>query len=168
MAKSARRSFEVRGIHVLLAMLAFFAAVIAVNVAFAVAAVRTFPGEDVHRSYLQGLHYNDVLAKHREQAALGWRATAALASVEDALRVEIALVTRDGAPLDGLVLSGELERPTDSRLDVALHFTSAGAGRYIAPVNDLPPGRWRLRAQARGERDEALDFESELTWRPSH
>lgn len=160
-------SRQVRGWHVLAALLAFFGAVIAVNVVFIAAAVRTFPGEDVRRSYLQGLKHNDTLAERRDQAALGWRASAVLVGgAEDAV-LEVTLSERDEDPLDGVQLSGELQWPTDARLDRALDFRPAGAGRYVAALGQLPPGRWRLRAHAqRGEG--ALDFEAELTWRALH
>jgi nitrogen fixation protein FixH len=167
MSASVRRPFELRGIHVLLVMLAFFAAIIAVNIAFAVAAVRSFPGEDVRHSYLQGLRYNDTLAERHAQAALGWRVTAALNHVGDAAMVEVTLAGRDGRPITGAVVVGELERPTDSRLDHALAFSAAGDGRYSARLSELAPGRWRLRAHAMAVSGDVLDFNSELTWRAS-
>lgn len=167
MTSIAKRPFEVRGVHVLAAMLAFFGAVIAVNVAFAVIAVRSFPGEDVRRSYLQGLHYNDTLTARRDQAALGWRAAAGFAPQTAEAALEVTLTRRDGSPLDGLSLDGALQWPTDSRLDRALVFEPAGGGRYVARPGDLPAGRWRLRARAADDSGGVLDFESELTWRPS-
>lgn len=159
--------FELRGIHVLIGLLVFFGAVIAMNVAFAIVAVRSFPGEDVRRSYLQGLQYNDTLDARRAQAALGWIATAALASAETGARVDVRLMTRDGAPLNGVALTGDLQWPTDSRRDHALRFEPVGGGLYSARMGELPAGRWRLRARASDSHGGALDFESELTWRPS-
>lgn len=158
---NARREFELRGVHVLWAMLAFFGAIIAVNLAFAAIAVRSFPGEDVRRSYLQGLEYNRTLAERRTQAALGWQVTAFLA---EGPAVEVALRTREGRLLDGLSLRGDLQRPTDARLDRALSFEPVGPGRYRAHMADLPQGVWRLRARAANAQGEALDFELELAW----
>ena len=163
---NAKRSFELSGRHVLIAMLAFFGAVIAVNVAFAVIAVSSFPGEDVRRSYLQGLNYNDTIADRREQAALGWRATAEMRGDGDAARVEVVLRGRDGAPLVGVTVTGELRWPTDSRLDHGLTFQPAGEGRYIAHLGPLHEGNWRLRARAADSAGGALDFEAELAWTP--
>ena len=155
---------QVRGWHILTAILGFFGVIIAVNAVFIVLAVQSFPGEDVRRSYLQGLHYNDTLAERRAQAALGWRAVALLTEQSDGAAIEIVLRNRDGAPVDDASLEASLQWPTAARRDRALAFEAAGNGRYVAHVGDVTPGRWRLRGRA--ERDDgALDFESELTWR---
>lgn len=155
-----KRPFEVRGWHVLAMLLAFFALVIAVNVAFAVLALRSFPGEDVRRSYLQGLQYNDTLAERRAQAALGWRIEVG----QRAGALEVFANNRNGEPLDRLTVQGELQRRADARFDRSLTFEHVGAGRYVARVEDLAPGAWRLRARAEDGQGEALDFESELIW----
>ena len=155
--------YRVRGWHVLVMMLAFFGAVIAVNVVFAVIAVRSFPGEDVRRSYLQGVQYNETLEQRREQAALGWQAAAALSPSGDGAVLEVVLRDRDGAAIDGAIVTGELQWPTTDAFDRAPSFDALGDGRYVAQLDDLQPGRWRLRAHA--ERDTgSLDFEAELTW----
>lgn len=161
---ATRRRFEVRGWHVLAALLGFFAIIIAVNVGFAVIAVRSFPGEDVRRSYLQGLAYNDTLAARRAQAALGWTASAGIEGDAAGATVLVELRSRDGQPIESANVTGELRWPTDSRRDRALNFERVGEGRYRAPVGALPRGRWQLRASASDASGGALDFESELTW----
>lgn len=164
---STAKEFTLTGRHVLFGLLAFFGAVIAVNVAFAVAAVRSFPGEDVRRSYLQGLAYNDTLAHRREQAVRGWQAASALRRGESGQAIlEVALHARDGEALNGVAVSGELRRAATARFDRELAFTSIGEGRYVVDLGDLQAGRWLLRARASDGHDGALDFEAELTWRP--
>lgn len=155
--------FEVRGWHVLALILAFFATIIAVNITFAIYAVRSFPGEDVRRSYLQGLHYNDTLAERRAQAAQGWRAGALLRRDAAGALLEVRLTSRDESAIDDASLTGALEWPTNSQFDRALTFESLGEGRYVARLGELTRGRWRLRAKARSPTG-ALDLESELTW----
>lgn len=153
----------IKGWHVLAAMLAFFGAVIAVNVTFAVLAVRSFPGEDVRRSYLQGLRYNDTLAERQAQEMRGWRAVTDLRAQSSGAVLEVVLVDDSGAPIDGAALTGDLQWPASARFDRTLAFEAVGGGRYRAELRGLTAGRWRLRGRAlRGE--EALDFESELTW----
>jgi nitrogen fixation protein FixH len=162
---SAAKQFTLTGRHVLAGLLVFFGAVIAVNVAFAVAAVRSFPGEDVRRSYLQGLAYNDTLADRRAQEALGWQAAAAFRTADDGGAVlEVVLRTRDGAPLNGAQVNGELRRAATARFDRELSLTGIGEGRYTADLGGLETGRWLLRARAADAQDGALDFEAELTW----
>jgi nitrogen fixation protein FixH len=155
-------SWELKGWHVLAGMLAFFAAIIAVNVGFAIVAVDSFPGEDVRRSYLQGLNYNDALAERRRQAALGWQAHAATENEAGQTRLVVMLRDREGRPLSGVAVSGELRWPADERLDRALTFAPDGEGRYVAAIEDLRPGYWRLRARAAGADSAALDFEAEF------
>lgn len=157
------KRFELKGWHVLAWMLGFFGITIAVNVAFAVVAVQSFPGEDVRRSYVQGIRFNEVLSERREQAALGWRVAAAFARDERGAAVVVTIADAEGRPVSGADLSGSLQWFTDSKRDRALSFTSIGEGRYQAPVEGTPEGRWRLRARAERE-SEALDFEAELTW----
>jgi len=156
--------FSLRGSHVLAAMLAFMAAIIAVNIAFAIIAVRSFPGEDVRRSYLQGLDYNHTIAERRAQADLGWQASAALMQDGAGAILEVTMRTRDGAPLESVRISGDLRWPTDGRRDRTLAFESAGDGRFRARLSALPAGRWRLRARAEDAFGGALDFESDLAW----
>lgn len=165
MSVSVQRGAELRGWHVLIAMIAFFAAVIAVNVAFAIVAVRSFPGEDVRRSYLQGLHYNDTLAERRAQAELGWRASAALDSASSrGADLIVALRDRAGAPLTALNVTGTLRWPADDKRDRPLSFIADANGQYRAHLDGLPPGQWRLRARASNTDGQALDFEADIAW----
>ena len=167
-AAATRRPFEVRGWHVLAALLGFFAIVIAVNVGFAVIAVRSFPGEDVRRSYLQGLTYNDTIAARRAQAALGWGASTHIEGDAESATIVVDLRSRAGEPIHAAVVTGVLRWPADAKRDRSLAFENAGRGRYVASAGDLAPGRWQLRANAEDASGGALDFESELTWRTSH
>jgi len=161
---SAKPMFQVRGAHVLAMMLLFFGTVIAVNVAFIMAAVQSFPGEDVRRSYLQGLNYNDTLAERRAQTLQGWNAHAALVERGGAAQLEVRLVDADGVPIEHAAISGELRWPTDARRDHTLAFEPRGNGIYAAQLEGLQQGRWLLRARAERGEASALDFEAELTW----
>lgn len=160
-AALSKRKGELRGWHVLALLLAFFSAVVVVNVAFAVFAAQSFPGEDVRRSYLQGLAYNDTLADRRKQAALGWRAGASF----EGETIRIRIVDSTGAGVPGLSLEGALRRPLDARMDVPLAFADRGDGDYVAQFQGLPAGAWELRARTRGGVEFSLA--KRLTWPPS-
>lgn len=157
------RPMVLRGWHVLATMLGFFGLVIAINIAFAVAAIRTFPGEDVTHPYIQGLNYNMTVAERRAQRELGWGAAAAFYRTNEGAVLEVDLRTRDDAPLTGANLEGALRWPTDAARDRALTFEELGQGRYRARLGALSEGRWQLRAHAARGHD-SLDFDSELIW----
>jgi len=158
------QAFELRGAHVLAALIAFFGAIIAINVAFAVVAARSFPGEDVRRSYTQGLHYNQTIAERRAQAALGWRAGVAIDAATGEVRVQI--VDAQGQGVAGLQLDGALRRPLDAAMDAPLVFREHGGGEYSATVVGAAPGAWELRAEAR-RGETRFAFSRRLMWPPS-
>jgi len=60
---TATPRFTIKGWHVLLGFIAFFGIVIAVAVAFAMAAYRTFSGEAIPDPYEAGILYNKTLAQ---------------------------------------------------------------------------------------------------------
>ncbi|MBL8545971.1 MAG: FixH family protein [Hyphomonadaceae bacterium] len=157
---------KLSGWHVLIALLAFFAAIIAINIAFAVAAVQTFPGEDERRSYTQGLHYNNVLAERRAQAELGWRARSELTTDAQGVLLAVDLRDRQGAPINNANIDATLRWLPSESGDRALVFEAQGGGRYVARIGALDAGRWDLRARAQDQSGNALNFEAELTWPP--
>ncbi len=160
----ARAAGELRGVHVLAAMLLFFGVVIAINVAFSVVAIRTFPGEDEKRSYMQGLHYNEKLAARAAQAALGWRAVADLEPGVRGATLHVRLVDRAGHPLDGMTVAGVLRRPSTSLADKTLAFIAGGDGVYTAEAGVLADGVWVFHGTS--QRDtQHFDIERRMTWR---
>jgi nitrogen fixation protein FixH len=156
---------QIRGAHVLAAMFAFFGAIIAVNVGFTIVALNTFPGEDARRSYLQGLRYNDTLAKRRAETETGWRAFAELAPAPGGAEARVTMRDAVGAPLRGLEMSGELRRPAQSNGDRTLAFSETAPGVYSAPAGALAAGVWIIRGVGRREGAQR-SFERRLQWQP--
>lgn len=165
MNATAHRRGELRGIHVLVMLLVFFGAVIAVDVGFSILAVRSFPGEDEENSYAQGLHFNETLASERAQRALGWTAAASLGPAPGGSAVDLRIQDRNGAPLNGLSIESTLRRPTDQQMDRPLSFQDLGDGRYRAQVSALHAGQWQLRARARDRAGREIDFDRSFEWR---
>lgn len=130
---------EIKGHHVLIGLLVFFAVIIAVNAVFLTQAIRTFRGEDEPRSYIQGINYNDTLERRDAQAALGWTAV----STVDAEGVRLEITDADGQGVTGLMMDARLRHPADSSLDIPLTLRGDGPGVYRAPA-EIPPGRWTL------------------------
>jgi nitrogen fixation protein FixH len=162
----ARSGFVLKGWHVWTMLGVFFGTIIAVNATFITLAMQTFPGEDVKRSYVQGLNYNDTLQARSRQAAIGWQASARFeaGSAENAKPdLVVRMRTKEGAPLRGMQITGALRRAVTDRSDIALTFVETQAGEYRAVVAGLERGGWVLKAQAeRG--GEPFEFTGRLAW----
>jgi len=134
---------EWTGRHILIALLLTFGVVLGVNGYFIVVAERTYPGEDVHHPYLQGLEYNQVLKDRARQAALGWKATigGTLAAGGNAT-ITVTLADKNGQPVSAEALKGELRHPMDEERDRAIAFHAQGNGTYVGHVPHVRAGRW--------------------------
>lgn len=130
-----------RGWHVLIMILMFFGVTIGVNATFVTLALSSHPGEDVPRSYVQGLNYNDTLDRRSAQEALGWSARVNLADGGLVLAIDDA----DGDPVAGLELSGQMIHPADTGSDCDLAFAEARPGIYRSQLVCGSSGDWRLR-----------------------
>jgi len=130
-----------RGWHVLMMILLFFGVMISVNATMVTLALRSHPGEDVERSYTQGLNYNETLERRRVQENLGWQARFNLVGNQLLLQV----LDREGNPLSGLSLSGQMRHPTRTALDCPISMQSLGEGRYQTELPCALDGRWLVR-----------------------
>lgn len=160
------KPFRMGAPHAIAIFVGALAIVLAVNTVFVTLALRSFPGEDAPKSYLQGLHYNDTLADRAGQRALGWTATAWLSGDPSDQLVQVRITDAQGAPLDGLSLTGTLRRPTVGKLDQALTFRAIGDGRYTARVSNLASGQWTLSVRA-ATPSAHFDIEKRLLWSAS-
>lgn len=147
-----------RGWHVLVMILLFFGVTIGVNATFITLALRTFPGEEVPHSYLQGLNYNETLARREAQAELGW---VARFNAQDGALL-LGVTDPSGTGVSGLVLTGIMMHP-DTSGECALAFAEDRPGVYRAPLDCSTEGRWRVRA--RNDGDAPFEVEYEL-WLP--
>ena len=137
------------GRHMLALMILFFGTIVAVNVAMATFAARTFGGTVVDNSYVASQHFNDWLRQAREQRALGWEGALAL---DERRRVVVSL-DHDGRPITGAAVSAVARHPVGRVADVELRFAAAAEGGYRS-LRSLPPGRWlvHLEVSRGGER----------------
>lgn len=146
-----------KGIHVLFMFLAFFGVMFVVNGIFLHSAITSFPGEDVEKSYVQGLEYNSTLAARRAQDELGWQAQAGL---ENGV-VKFRLQDADGEPLPYKQVTGKLRHAADAGLDRAFDFSVAGEGEYTYALPDaLSAGKWTLEVHVSNEPDGEAVFEA--------
>lgn len=138
---SATSGKELKGWHVLLIMLGFFGVMFAVNGVFLYHAITSFPGEDVKKSYVQGLNYNDTLAARAAQAELGWSAEAGLQDETLVFRLRDA----EGVALSNYVVIGEIRRSATQDADQAIIYSARPNGEYVADAGALASGQWLLR-----------------------
>ena len=157
--ESAPAEKELKGWHVLLIMLGFFGVMFSVNGVFLFHAITSFPGEDIKKSYVQGLSFNDTLADRAAQAELGWSAEAGLVDERLILRLQ------DGqaAPLSSQLVVGELRRLATNQEDRAISFQPRLNGEYVAETGRLAPGQWLLRINVFDAQGETVHFHIEKT-----
>ncbi|TMV90467.1 FixH family protein [Thioclava sp. BHET1] len=128
------------GRKVLLIALSAFGVIITVNLVMAWNAVSTFPGLEVHNSYVA----SQVFDKNRAaQEALGWTVT------PDYHNGLLSLTVRDADGLPAKVgeLSAVVGRTTHTREDITPDFVQQG-GSYVAPMT-LASGAWLVHLDAK-------------------
>lgn len=156
MPNTPKAKRELTGRHVLFMLLAFFGVMLSVNVFFTVMAVKSFSGEDVPRSYRQGIEYNKTIERRAAQNALGW--SAHINSAKDKIIIEIR--DKEKQPIADLSVSGQLRHPATLSNDQTLEFIQQPNGSYHADIFGLQ-GKWELEGTARSETSE-FQFEYEL------
>ena len=133
------------GRSVLLWFIAFFGLIFVINGYYISIAVKTFSGEDEQKPYLQGIEYNDTLARRAEQRKLGWRATlSAQRLAAGHVLIVVDLLQADGSPETKVSLSGELRHPSNENLDHALVLKEVSPGRYEADLAGVSAGTWDI------------------------
>ena len=150
--------FVIKGWHVLVAFLLFFGADIAVNTIFMVSAYRTFPGETSVTPYEDGLAYDSAIAQQRAQAALGWRMTAGFTDKGD---VQVQVFDRSGAPVNGLIVVGRLQRPATETGSKTVTLKAVGPGLYVGSPAGIK-GAWDLDVTAHDQQGHKMVAERRL------
>ena len=147
------------GRGVLIWLFGFFGIIFAMNIYFIMVSSRTFRGEDEQKPYLQGMEYNQILARRAEQASLGWKATISASRLSGgAVRIEIMVHDRKGGARMPGRLAGELRHPADENRDRALSLTRAAPGIYRAELAGISPGAWDVLVHSA---DEHTPFEAD-------
>lgn len=132
------------GKHMLMSIVAFFAVIFGVNFTMAYLANSTWSGLVVANGYVASQSFDKDLARQRAQEALGW--TVALSHAEG--RIRITFADAEKTKIEGLSITGKLERPVTDKEDQVLTFTSMGSGVYTAPAV-LAPGVWEVEIEAK-------------------
>lgn len=128
-------------------MIAFFAVVIAVNLAMARLASRSFSGIVVGNSYEASQNFNRWLDEAAREKALAWDATAARTG---AGRLAISIAPDGATPIPArAALTAEARRPLGPPDDRTVHFLRTGDGTWLSTTS-VKPGRWKLRLRLDG------------------
>lgn len=149
----------ITGRTVFIAIVAFFAVVMAVNLVMIKFALETLPGTEVDSAYSASLSYGAQIKAARAQAERQWRVNAHIERRADGQAlVRVDARDRNGAPLVGLAFTGRLERPADKRGDKPIALAEVEGGIYRGTVSGVTPGQWDLvlESDASGEKGERL------------
>lgn len=145
------------GRMVLAIVVSAFGVIIAVNLALAWFAVRTFPGLEVQNSYVASQGFNDRL---RGQQMLGWRTEADLTGG----RLTLRILGENGLPAPVASVTAILGRPTTQREDITPELRFEG-GAFVADV-DVDYGNWDLRIAALAADDTEYSYRVGLIHHP--
>ena len=133
---------EFTGKHAAALFIGAFGVIIAVNIALAVNAVRTFPGLEVKNSYVASQQFD---ARRDAQLALGW---SVLATARDG-KVHLSITDPQGNAVKVAELKAVIGRATHVKDDVEPDFVFNGQ-EYVAPAR-LGAGNWNVRMQAKAQ-----------------
>lgn len=108
-------------------------------------AASTFRGESDSDEYLQGINYNQTLARRAQQKAMGWQAAIGASRTDGGMvRVRLDIRSRAGSPVEGLQILGVLRHPSDAHRDRVLVFVQEGSGAYEARLGHVASGVWEV------------------------
>lgn len=165
MAEEVRGERRITGRSVLIAFIAFFGVVGAVNAIMIRAATSTFSGVETESAYQVGLAFNNELAEVARQDARHWRVDAELVR-QGPGAADLIVRIRDGqnAPPAATELAVRLAHPADARRDRRVELTEAAAGTFKGRI-EAEPGQWDLYIDARHDGEAMFRSKSRLTLR---
>lgn len=158
-AHKSGKPFEITGKHVLFSIIAFFGVIIATNMVFVTLAVKSFPGEQVEKSYYQGLNYNDSLAEKARQKTKGWHMLLLeTPALQGQSFIDVKLLDRAGEPIYNAVVVGALSRPTTDLGQQDINFYPLRDGVYRTEPAVLEAGAWDLELSVRQVKEGPIEL----------
>ncbi len=123
----------------------FAALILTANAIMVTVALNSWRGLHAEEPYIQGLNYNDELARRSAEDALGWRLDVAVEQTgPHTLSIAITPVDNAGRVLTAAEISGTLVRPTQEGMDVPFRLAPTGSAHEAAVA--LPEqGVWDMR-----------------------
>lgn len=148
----ARAPSGLRGRHVAIIFVSFFAVIFLVNGAMVYSAITTYSGIVSNEPYRKGLHYNERIAEDERQARLGWTDDVKIS--RDG-HVSIVLFAAQSRPLTGMKIEVQIGRPSTNRFDSRLALREIEPGRYEGQGGPLEAGSWIVALEVRAEGNSA-------------
>lgn len=122
---------------------AFFLTLTGLMAWFAWLAISTDRGVVSTHAYQNGLAYNQVLEKQREQDALGWQTQLDIKKDTGApAHAEFVLRDKAGKAINDAEVQLSFIRPTQAGHDVTIMLVNKGNGRYVGETPLALPGLW--------------------------
>ncbi len=115
--------------------------VIAINCFMAWSALHTFPGNAGSDGFDLSNHYNAIIERVKQEAALGWGVAA---EVDQAAHPVVVLTDRSGTTLAGAEIEAIAQRPLGDRHTRQVHFVEVSAGHYRGDAALDEKGQWQL------------------------
>jgi nitrogen fixation protein FixH len=138
----------------------FFGFIAIVNAIMVYLAVGSFTGVVSEHSYQEGLAYNDVLEKSREQAELGWKTKISISPGSSGhTSLSINLQDKNGKAVHSAKVKARFYRPTLAGYDQTFNLIESNKGQYKAAVTLPLPGLWEIHVQAQKEHATIQTFE---------
>ncbi len=130
----------IRGRHVLMILVGFFATVAAVDGFMIYRAVSTFGGVETPDAYRKGIAYNESIAKDAQQSLLGWKDEVKVVGVPQ--RLQVALRDQAEGAVAGKHVVATVGRPATDRYDLKLTLAETAPGLYEAALPAAGEGAW--------------------------
>ncbi|MGV6801899.1 MAG: FixH family protein [bacterium] len=164
MPSVSKKEFKLTGWHVLFVVVLFFSIITAVNAIMITYALKTFPGENQKKSYLQGLHYNQTLQAREKQSELGWRVILLDGDhlPADNTSIKVSVLDKLGQPVSGLHFTATIGRSVTDKEDRDIVFEELNSGTYITQEKDLSAGQWVLILSASNNMDQEISATATL------
>lgn len=131
---------RMRGGHVLMILVGFFAAIVVVDGFMIYQAVSTFGGVETPDAYRKGVAYNESIAKDAQQSLLGWNDKISIAGSPH--RLQVSLRDKSEAAVAGKRMVAMVGRPATDRYDQTLTLAETAPGLYEAVLPATSEGTW--------------------------
>ncbi len=115
--------------------------VIVVNFGMAYTALHTFPGIPGGDGFDLSNHYNAVIERVKQEAALGWDLRA---DIDPSGRPVVMLADKSGSALSGAGIEATAQRPLGDPRATGPRFSEIAPGRYVAADALEEKGQWEL------------------------